>query len=436
MGVALILVLVVMRQARQPALYETFFGDPKGQWQPIQATQTTTTKASTGISGRANGTRIESQSETATRAPEILKNTHTPFQTKSDSEAEHWKEAGKWIEQLSVELQRSWIKTLLTLEHGPQDELTNRENLITTEDIAASREALSRVEPASDRALQVMDSIEEWIADEEADLTLPWTDFSWWAIPVLDALDHAAIARVTDGTFWTGEDSDAFYMQLVRSTTLPTDQGITAGTLQLLQQPEIYQGQSLNMVGSLGLVENVPAKENDYSVDQYWKLWMIPSDGGIRPILLICRELPAEVSEHLTPGGKWDRSSNPDNPNGEFAAVGRFLKRLPYRSSVGADLAPVVIGRVVASRGSGPSSATLKAATEDAAAGKTSTNQMRMLGLIAATVLGIAIATGLMYRTSMDAKRSRRLRNQSIAIPLPEAAFPEAESQSVTKGDS
>ena len=157
---------------------------------------------------------------------------------------------------------------------------------------------------------------------------------------------------------------------------------------------------------------------------------MIPADGGIRPTVLMTRELPKALLAGLTTDGGWDRKANPENPNGRFVAVGRLIKTISYRSSIGADLAPVVIGRVIATRSTiDPDNTTSRQRNSSGNSGATRSD-WRLTGVVAAILAGIALAATLMYRTSLDAKRSRKLRRLADSPDLIDLAGLQSPSDS------
>ena len=346
--------------------------------------------------------------------------TETPEGNRDRLDVPSWQSAAGWVESMDLTLQRAWIQTLMCVKsnssRAPSDPSPVQWTGLSSEEITTASEQLEGLSDASDqeavvKILLATDAMQDYAASGEFQRNL-WAEIAWWANPLLDSLDQAALSRVTDGTFWTGADSDAFYLQLARSNELPDDGAVTTGTLPLLQQPDTYQGQRVRLVGTLQLAQRQDAKSNRVGVDGYWKLWIIPADGGIRPTILMAEQLPEVLINSLTDEGKWDRTRNPSNPAGQIAAVGRFIKRLPYRSSIGADLAPVVIGRIVATRGQPAAVVDSKAGNAASGPGKASPadSQSHLLGILLAVIGGIVIAGGLMYRTSQDAKRSRELR--------------------------
>jgi hypothetical protein len=125
------------------------------------------------------------------------------------------------------------------------------------------------------------------------------------------------------------------------------------------------------------------------------------------------RQLPETIADSLTAGGLWDRTSNPANPDGQIAAVGRFIKRLPYRSSIGADLAPVVIGRVVGAKGVAATTDGQPARNVEGGPNADADHVAGITGILLAVLAGIALAGWLMYRSALDAKRTRILRQQA-----------------------
>ncbi|QEF97277.1 hypothetical protein Mal15_13160 [Stieleria maiorica] len=402
LGVVLLLVVVVMREARRPGLYQTFFDTREENWIPIApAADPTGRSAQTG----APADRI------AAAGNDVTVNARA-----GESGAAIRRATARWVDAMEVPLQRAWTESLIKIQSSSAQTSTGWGGL-SVDQFDASTElvqqsSVQQGHETHDEFLAMIQTLRDCAVADECPPGV-WGRIASVAVPTLDALQAAATRRVSDGTFWTSADSDAFYLGLVRSDALPSDGGVTTGTLPLLQQPEIYRGQTIRLVGTLHLAEPKTAQSNRAGVESYWKLWIIPADGGIRPTILMTRELPGLIADSLTADGKWDHQSNPDNPDGKIAAVGRFIKRLPYRSSIGADLAPVVIGRVVGAKGLASTSGEQSggdATGDSAAAGGDLTG---LVGVLLAIVGGIALAGFLMYRSALDAKRSRTLRQHA-----------------------
>ncbi|PAY16151.1 hypothetical protein CKO51_28025 [Rhodopirellula sp. SM50] len=424
LGVVLLLVIVVMREARRPGLYQTFFDAQEETWVEIEPATTP---------ALALAQRRDASSDVPANRPAREDANSSAEET---SLAATWDAAPRWVDAMELSLQRSWIQSLIQLRSVGRQSVDDRPPVewvgLSVEQLDASVERLMPKSPpresdASDSNSPGSDSPDsQWNAEALAGLQALracaaagecepglWNQISSWAVPLLDALETAAYRRVNDGTFWTSTDSDAFYLGLARSDQLAADQGVTTGTLPLLQQPEVYRGQTVRLVGRLQLAQKKTAQPNRVAVESYWKLWIIPADGGIRPTILMTRQLPAAIADSLTSDGSWDRASNPANPDGQIAAVGRFIKRLPYRSSIGADLAPVVIGRLVAAKGVATTSDGLAPRNADGGPDADADHVAWITGILIAVLAGIALAGWLMYRSALDAKRTRNLRRQA-----------------------
>ncbi|MCO8124817.1 hypothetical protein NHH03_23975 [Stieleria sp. TO1_6] len=397
LAVALLLVIVVMREARRPGLYQTFFASNEEIW-----TATSTLGGgdmTTVVAAAADGSA-------------------SPLQRSGPAD---WEGAGDWVDSMDVATQRAWIKSLMRLRIESAvgvDQPAAPWPGLTADQFADSLDSLTASSNTSPNVRAALDSQADVLTGAKT-ATDDWRSVNeWWSGPLLDALDASALSRVSDGTFWLGSDSDAFYLQLARTDELSARGVMTTGTLPLLQQPDVYRGELVRLVGRLGQAQQKQAQENDFGIQHYWKLWMIPEDGGIRPTVLIATEIPLSLSSGLDDDGKWDRSRSTLNPSGQFSAVGRFIKRLPYRSSLGADLAPVVIGRVIATREMVPTTTTT--ARSGAAANQDPGTSSLVWGVLLAIVAGVAIAAGLMYGTSVDARRSRRLRQLASPDSAPD----------------
>ena len=89
------------------------------------------------------------------------------------------------------------------------------------------------------------------------------------------------------------------------------------------------------------------ASENVYGIESYWQLWLRPSDGADRPMVVIV----PDVDDAVAAVGQGDETEGPP-----VIVAGRFLKRLAYTSAMGADLgacdcgSPGCGGRTAANR--------------------------------------------------------------------------------------
>ena len=448
LSVGLLLALVVMRQARQPGMYSAFFEPSKDGWVNLDSrTEQISGQLSDPIPAAAAAiANAPRRSTTVNRVSAFQIPPAVRRGESTDESQPRWQDASTWVEAMDLGLQRAWIKTLVHLESAstrvePVAETPDNEASplawtgLGSDDFDRSIELLQSIasNPAADEDLSEQERNEQLNRSEQLNQIVQaiesmrsfyesgecpvdyWHEISWWSRATMDSLDQAALQRVADGTFWIGSDSDAFYLQLARSETVSANDAPFVGTLPLLQQPSVYQGQTIRISGTLQLAEYKQARQGQLDVSGYWKLWVIPADGGVRPTLLISRLLPDSIAQSIDDQGRWNRRLNPNNPQGEIVVVGRFIKRLPYRSSIGADLAPVVIGRVIATRG-----ATVASSPTAGGGDLTRQNNRGWLIILAAVVVGVLIAALLMYRSHVDVKRARKLRQKRSERQSPE----------------
>lgn len=218
---------------------------------------------------------------------------------------------------------------------------------------------------------------------------------------LLAALDKAAANRVIDGSVWRSEDFDSFYRTLDAAGQLP-DSGIaTVGVLPLLQQPDVFLNQMVTINGNVALAENLEASENPYDITDYWRLWIKPAEGADRPFVAFVPDVPRSVAEQVGKAG----AGTSTKLGVQITVVGRFLKRLAYRSGAGADLAPVVVGRITYA----PFMAGEQPTTPTANSASVSASKFWLFASISC-LGGIGLAMLLMWRTSVLATKSRNLR--------------------------
>lgn len=221
----------------------------------------------------------------------------------------------------------------------------------------------------------------------------------------LDAAFEQAIGRVIDGSVWRGGDFDAFYQALnfaAGDAAMP--EPTVVGVVPMLQQPDVFRGRVVAIAGTVARSEKLPARENEFGIQSYWQLWLRPIGGADRPFVAIVPEVPDRVAA-IGP-----EASTQNGPG--VHVVGVFLKRLAYRSSIGADLAPVVIGRLDRPAVSDPATVQTGSTGDAITTTPPTTTLPTTMGwtLMAACVVGIAVAGIVSWRMSVMTRHSRTLR--------------------------
>ena len=146
-------------------------------------------------------------------------------------------------------------------------------------------------------------------------------------------------------------------------------------------------------------LESVDAVDNEFGIETYWNLWLRPADGGDRPLLAVVEDIPAKIESIV---GGVESTVVPV----EVEVVGRFFKRLAYRSSIGADLAPVIVGTLVVVS----ADASL---TERAEVNQDVSSSRLIFGIALALLIGLGLAAITVWRTAVTARRARELRQSS-----------------------
>jgi hypothetical protein len=368
--VGLVLVLVLMRQASRPELYQVFFGAPASQ-----------------------------QAAPADLVWPIADEDLRPAIPPVAVDAAERKVADELVAALAPSDQRRWTVAFSCWQRGEMvPEFPSTADLL--------RERLESLEPLSDERRQawlaMLQALAQRVATQQGSEPLERPDAATQPLVagMLLALDHAAESRVVDGTVWRSGDFDAFYRYLDQSIEF-SPRGLAAtGVLPLLQQPDVFRGQLLRVHGTVARAEVRQATENVFGIDSYWELWLRPADGADRPLVVIV----PRVSDSVAAVGQG--SAAQQGP--PVMVVGRFLKRLAYTSSIGADLAPVIIGRlIVAEPKAGADADAGQSTAEASGAGSPG---MLVITVLAACGLGLSLAVIAMWRTRAAADDSRRIR--------------------------
>ncbi|QDV65267.1 hypothetical protein [Crateriforma conspicua] len=193
------------------------------------------------------------------------------------------------------------------------------------------------------------------------------------------------LERVIDGATWRGEDNDAFRALRAIADRASTEDAAEIGVLPLLQQPDLYRGSKVRIRGR--------AVRCDV-VEDYFQVWIKPADGTNRPALAIVNQVPDSLRK--LSGGTYTNGP-------ELEVIGRFLKRLAYRSGKGADVVPVVIGRIDQIERSAVSDAlSIPDVSTPISAGT-------WIWFAAASAAGVLLAVGIFWHSQ---RQSRRIRKQ------------------------
>ncbi|MEM9364741.1 MAG: hypothetical protein AAGD07_02020 [Planctomycetota bacterium] len=242
-------------------------------------------------------------------------------------------------------------------------------------------------------------------------------------------LDRVFASR--DGTVWRSDDLVAIKAALQlhreppRSTAIEDWQthyadASSTGVVALLQQPDIHRGNRFIAAGELIRLERVA-----HSDTLYWHLWLKPNDGSNRPWLTVVDTLPSsldnwfhstvnESDANLVQGQSPERQQvtglDVPAPYPIVQVAGVFLKRLSFRSQLGAELTPVIAGRVSSISSLGIASVNVVGQTQ----GPTtvpSQQSVRLLTLvIGCAVIAISMAAWVMWRSAAEHRELRKRR--------------------------
>ena len=368
----LVLVLLVMKQAARPTVYQTFF-DPS---------QPTSQKSAVSTNPRKIQNSPNSSGESSPRHYMLGATTITPLERSI---------ANRLIEVLSQTDEQLWLKTLLNWQSGI-------DSLSIPSSIEILLEELERIGTSADKEIE-QEEINAWIAAldtlSDSENTVENESSFSKILAIFETLDGRASSRVIDGSVWRSGDFDGLYSFLLQSSSAPNEAVPVIGVLPLLQQPEIYRNQWVRVAGEVARVEQIQTPDNPYEVDEYWQIWLRPLNGVNRPIVVIVPSIPNSVRDF--------GSSEDDSIPPELQISGRFLKRLSYRSGLGADLAPVIVGEIRYAPAS-PEEIT-QTPTETS---EDDSNLFWPLGI--ALVIGFSLSVIVMWSTGKAAKKSRHLR--------------------------
>ncbi|WP_145420783.1 hypothetical protein [Planctomycetes bacterium K23_9] len=436
--VALALVVVVMKQASHPDVYETFFGNEENHLDDSTTNSDLATTAASKAAvppsavpahdGTAPNDKTETQADDAAQRRIPLSEVSTESrsvanlitQSLSPNEQRQWTVVlDQWQSNETVHVIASMVSAMIDVvqqTEGIDDE--QRLAWVATfrrfgERHAADDEIFAGAYSDTTTTLGSAPGADKTLGDEPPhqegqpkrnDAAID----SHFLSAFLAQLDQAATDRVVDGAVWRSADFDAFYRQLDLAPQLATDGAIGVSVVPLMQQPKTYLGQRVRVGGQVVRAEKKVAAANPFGVDHYWELWVRPSNGGDRPFVLIVPDVPATVAKI---DGETNVYKGP-----EIKVVGRFFKRLAYGSKFGADAAPVIIGRVLGLRNRQANAKERSTRKAGSITGTTARGDFLLIAAIA-SLLGLTFAASVMWRTKVSARRSRQLRQSNRPGP-------------------
>jgi len=268
------------------------------------------------------------------------------------------------------------------------------------------------VEPATEGREQVADPVasadvavpadgtdrareREWLIERFADPDDPTV-----VREILRELDRWAIGRVDPAAVWKGVDALAFYRLMDRQAIANQrdSEAVRASVISLLQQPEVYLRRRVLLPGRVVRAIRRDAKPNPFGVAEYWELWLRPEDGSERPWVLFTAEVPPAVeaipADQTAPAGP------------SVWAEGIYLKRLAYRSTLGSELAPAIVGVLLSV--AEPVGASSPAASDDGA------DRRSAWVLLAATVVGGGLGAWIFVHSVRTSRRASAVRRATL----------------------
>jgi hypothetical protein len=218
------------------------------------------------------------------------------------------------------------------------------------------------------------------------------------------AIDAKLWAPVKDNAIFLSVEQPAWLALLGQAQRQTLDELAkrSVGTVayaQLINQPDVYRGQSVRVSGRLLRQSTKPAPANAHGIKEYHQLWLAPRGGGEWPFVIYSLDLPAgfprgsELSE-------------------DVAVDGLFFKNWSFPYEGGMGLAPVLVTPTL--RWTPP------VATQEPGGKKSSlTTGQLAIGAILAITASIAFVVWAVGQTRRPRRRSE---------PTPEFAGLESES--------
>jgi hypothetical protein len=153
----------------------------------------------------------------------------------------------------------------------------------------------------------------------------------------LPAVDGKRLQSVTDNTYFRAAETDAWF-HLIAIARDASPQAMAASSVgsviyaQLINQPGVYRGRVVTVVGEAARIDKVTPSANDLGIDTMYRVIVRPAGGDLLPIFVYVLELPAGFSPETIPEHR-------------ASFQGFFFKNQSHRDSLGVSISPVLVAR-------------------------------------------------------------------------------------------
>ena len=227
--------------------------------------------------------------------------------------------------------------------------------------------------------------------------------------PTLPPLDASRFEQVQDNTKFRNDEAEAWFyvwgeLQKTPDAVAPADRAAISYA-QLIEQPNVYRGQPVRVVGRLRRVETIRPAKNDLGIEQLYRLIIQLPGRQSWPLTLYSLDPPS--SDNLAGDSLMGEVDLP------MRAAGYFFKNQSYASPSGVGLTPIVMVQSV------DLLRTARVAKETSEPIEFSTV------LIAAATISVLMIGFFVMRSQANSgrpSRSRVARQGEIAIEIPELA--------------
>ncbi len=218
--------------------------------------------------------------------------------------------------------------------------------------------------------------------------------------PVVNSSKSTAVdlSAVKDNTYFRVEENAAWFATLKHLQTL-SSKNLKQESLgeityaQFIKQPDTYRGKVVTITGTAMREETIKAPTNDIGIDEYHRLVIRPTGGGVWPLVVYSLNLPAKF-----PRG--------DDIHADLHVDGIFFKNWSYAWQDGLGLAPVILASNV--NWQPPTVVPIKR------------QNVNWQNIVAAIVIGAAIASFVGWFVWRQSRRpTSSLGKQNIIIKLP-----------------
>lgn len=344
---ALILVLIMMKEARKPERWEWMGFDKTN---PAVEANKETEKPKPIESTDQNTEQPQSKVQ---RLDDLISNQDTSAYPAAGQQ--FWT---RWFNASTVDQQRGLIRLLRSVVNRTELALPDEDLITLIESVKSKRDEFARQLQEQIAALPNNTNSKEQLARESSEAASYWEEkvFPAWELTrtgeditlsqqnanknLMALLRKSALALVADGASLSRPEEGAAWLLCWEQAL---GQSLQAGTpvqrIQLMSQPVAFRGEVVSVQGWVRSARKLKVKRNELGIGHYFVLWLRPADTNVGPYCVFTQSVPSEFGE---------LGSNLIEMNKRVSLNGVFFKIRTYEAASGEILTcPLLLAKSV-----------------------------------------------------------------------------------------